>query len=831
MAQCRFFVAGYCMRGDSCRYSHEPVSNSDSVPPPAPHDDAKSKASTRVASHFLQGGSWREQQVFAPAERFAQDVPSTNILQSTQSLFQSPLAFRRREPELAQATSDSRSQIPCYHYARGNCRNGNTCPYSHLDKIDRSEQKVETPSDPEENRFRDDFKREIGGALVQYGLGAQVSKISLPADFSAARITGLPVDSSPESVVALLSELDIDVSLDCVRISPQNGALPISADIKFDDPTAARTLCAKISVGCTSNATVSQLQASQITASFPSGANYRRVECKKVQCSWHKPSKTAWLNFGSKDIARRVFNKFDSASYRILDKKVHCNPPMKGEGGLRNPYSWTVMLTDLSTGTTEHDIRSAIYSPYDRPRNIEIGQPTYNVDGELASATVMSLLSRIGPIEWHQVNTELEGKRAKAVARFYEEHDARKAATSLDNFPLPFGKNMKLSTQLVNIAKFKVATIIFSAVQPQIRAASQDWSEKHLNFKIYPCAGPASQYRVLKIEGSVAKDVATAKETMDKILDGVIALSRGEPLWTHSLSYNGEAFQKLKKIEKDHGVVVIRNRRKGELRLYGPPGRCSNAESAIADMISAESSTNHIINLKPEEFQWACNGGFHTIVCALGENHATFDIVSNPKRILITGSRKEYEAALRTITKREMETTIQDTASEKDCAVCWTAAENPVPTKCGHIYCIDCFEGLCAAAGSAEKDFSISCVAKGKCQAVFSLEELQENLSSRAFEDILEASFASHIQRHPQNFRYCPKPDCGMIYRITNTNNCNTCRKCLTVTCTSCHVSHEGKTCAEYKDEASGGYEALKKLKKELEGVDHIFAGFVWKCS
>lgn len=149
MAQCRFFVAGYCMRGDSCRYSHEPVSNSDSVPPPAPHDDAKSKASTRVASHFLQGGSWREQQVFAPAERFAQDVPSTNILQSTQSLFQSPLAFRRREPELAQATSDSRSQIPCYHYARGNCRNGNTCPYSHLDKIDRSEQKVETPSDPE----------------------------------------------------------------------------------------------------------------------------------------------------------------------------------------------------------------------------------------------------------------------------------------------------------------------------------------------------------------------------------------------------------------------------------------------------------------------------------------------------------------------------------------------------------------------------------------------------------------------------------------------------------------------------------------------------------
>jgi hypothetical protein len=439
------------------------------------------------------------------------------------------------------------------------------------------------------------------------------------------------------------------------------------------------------------------------------------------------------------------------------------------------------------------------------------------VDGELASGTVLSLLNHIGPIEWSQANTELEGKRAKAVARFYEEADARAAATSLHNYSLSFGKNMKLSTQLVNTAKFKVATTIFSAVQTRIRIASQDWSKEHLNFKVYPCAGPGSQYRVLKIEGPVAKDVAAAKETMDKILDGIIVMSHDEPLWTHSLTYNGTVFQNLKQIEKDHGVVVIRNRRKGELRLYGSPDKCAGAQSAIVKMISAESSTHHIINLKPEEFQWACNGGFHAIVRALGENYAIFDIVSMPKRILITGSEKEYEAALRIVKKRELKSNVKDTASEEDCAVCLTPAENPVSTKCGHVYCIDCFEGLCAAAGLGEKEYSITCLgAMGKCEVVFSLEELQDNLSSKAFEDILEASFASFVQRHSQTFRYCPKPDCGMIYRVTSTHKFNTCAKCLTVTCTFCHVPHEGKTCAEYKDEASGGYEALKKLKKEL---------------
>lgn len=152
MAQCKFFVAGYCMRGDSCRYAHEAtpgIPNLVSAAPPAPRDVAKSNTNKRVASHFLQGGLWREEQVFTPPGSYAQDFSSPSIPQSTQPFAQGQAAFRSREPGLAKLTSDSRSQIPCYHYARGDCRNGNTCPYSHFERGDRSEQKVEAASDPE----------------------------------------------------------------------------------------------------------------------------------------------------------------------------------------------------------------------------------------------------------------------------------------------------------------------------------------------------------------------------------------------------------------------------------------------------------------------------------------------------------------------------------------------------------------------------------------------------------------------------------------------------------------------------------------------------------
>ncbi|KAJ8069812.1 hypothetical protein OCU04_000227 [Sclerotinia nivalis] len=784
-APCKFFANGYCMRGEKCRYSHE-------------------KTTTPRIS-----GSPRQQSKTA-------SLPSTQ---------------------------DPRSQIPCYYYARGNCRNGSNCPYSHLAEKGK---KIDVDLDPEEKQSHDNFTREFGGALAQFDVGAQVSKVSLPTDFSAARIDGLPIDSTSESVASFFSEGEIQIMPGCVRIRQQDGTA--SADIKVDDPTFAKRLCSKINERSSSRARYPKIEAFQVSAGLPPGTNAHQIECKKVQCSWYKPSKTAWLEFGNEDIAKRAFTKFNSKTYKVLGQTTKCNPPR--EGGGRNPLACTLILTNLPAATTEKDITSAITSRQDKPRNVELGVASYDVEGEEASAIVMSLLLQAGQIEWSQISTELEGKRAKAVARYYEESDARAAVTSLHNKPLPFYPTMTLTVQLVSSAKFKVASSIFNAVQSRIRIASQVWNEQHLKFKIYPSAGLRHQYRVLRIESEVSKDVAAAKETLNEILDGITVMSDEKPLWTPSLISNGTIFQRLKQIQQEHGVIIVRNKRKQELKLYGSKEKCKEVESIITNIINAESHSTHIIQLKPEDLRWAYNGGFKMITTTLGENVATFDIVSTPKRILIGGTEKEYETALRMISKRESKPLSESIAATEYCAVCWGPADNPVLTKCNHVYCIECFELSCNAASSAGKDFSINCHGDiGKCQQVFSLEELREILSSKAFEDILEASFSTHIQRNPQAFRYCPKPNCNTIYRVTNTMHFNTCAECCTVICTSCHNPHENKTCAEYEDETSGRYEATLKLMERIgikscpkcktpiektDGCDHILckcgAHLCWMC-
>lgn len=191
---------------------------------------------------------------------------------------------------------------------------------------------------------------------------------------------------------------------------------------------------------------------------------------------------------------------------------------------------------------------------------------------------------------------------------------------------------------------------------------------------------------------------------------------------------------------------------------------------------------------------------------------------------------------------------------EEDCPICFCEADTPVQTSCKHTYCLGCFAECCKAAASTSKDeFQIKCQDnEGTCPTVFTLSEIKDHLPSSVFERVLKSSFEEYIQRQPDAFRYCPTPDCGYVYRCSTTSNPveYTCPNCVEALCTSCHARHGDYTCAEYKDIASGGYEALERLKRELnikdcpkcktliektEGCNHVTCGgcrahICWVC-
>ena len=274
-------------------------------------------------------------------------------------------------------------------------------------------------------------------------------------------------------------------------------------------------------------------------------------------------------------------------------------------------------------------------------------------------------------------------------------------------------------------------------------------------------------------------------------------------------------------------------------------------------MFKDEQSSSYKIKLAPTQFSWAICGGAEKIEQMFGKNVAVFNVVS--KTITVNGTLQQYEAALALMSgKHTMDVNFQPDvgsgAKGGDCPICLCEADNPIRTSCQHVYCLECFEGFCNAGASSSKEaFQLKCEGNvGTCPTLFTLKELQDRVSSSIFEGILKSSFTEHVQRHQNIFHYCPTPDCGYIYRCTTITNppAYNCTNRLEATCPSCNARHGEYTCAEYKDIASGGLEALQKLKRELnikdclkcktpmektEGCNHMTCGgckahICWVC-
>ena len=115
---------------------------------------------------------------------------------------------------------------------------------------------------------------------------------------------------------------------------------------------------------------------------------------------------------------------------------------------------------------------------------------------------------------------------------------------------------------------------------------------------------------------------------------------------------------------------------------------------------------------------------------------------------------------------------------------------------CGHA-----FDRKCIIQQLKSAEVPLKCV-REDCGEPLALRDLQNLLNQRERKKLVSSALDAHVRCNPDSVKYCPTPDCRMVYRVSTDGRSHKCGACLADICTSCHMQfHSGLTCAMFKSE------------------------------
>lgn len=533
-----------------------------------------------------------------------------------------------------------------------------------------------------------------------------------------------------------------------------------------------------------------------------------------VVCSWYKPSRVAWAHYGLLGQAAEAQKIMDGKF--IDDRKVQCSlqkPPFLPMRLPGRHMKYSVQIGNLAPTITSEYLQRRFRSA----DHVAMGKLSHEYSTQEAADLVRALLQQAGNLESFDVNFSSNPRFEKALAKFSSRKEARAVLERLSGHVISELKT-KLFLSLRVSVKFKILRDLFRAVETELNDFRvQVLAADHITLAKYQ-SEDRSTLLTLRIYGEDAKAIAKAKSSIETILAGTPAKKQGEILWDDFfLKPEGTVY--LKHIQEMHEAFIYRDARRRRLLLYGSSDKMRQLQDALVEKVNGLAEQSHKIILTPTTRRRVFQGGLQQISLIIGEGKAGLRITSTETTLNVRGSEEDVRNAKAILEDSYVafgKTKTQSAGVETECSVCWTEADDAYRTTCGHTYCKECFSGLCASATSPE-NFPLKCLGDAtRCTHVFGMAELQKALSTSAFDELLKAAVQIYLRTRPNEYQYCVTADCPQLYRTTTNGRVFDCPGCLTHICTTCQaVSHDGYTCAEYKDLSSEGSLAFKKWMDE----------------
>lgn len=530
--------------------------------------------------------------------------------------------------------------------------------------------------------------------------------------------------------------------------------------------------------------------ASQHSTSLGKGS----VQDGDLRLEFAAPCRIAYLGYTSLDAAEQAIAKIKATEMGDceLQAVLHRGVPSVG--------AFTVRVLGLPPDTKESDL--AQFSPVGRPM---IDRPNYMLLNDALHELFRTARQHGELLKITVLAPPFSRQRVLAWAHYASPTAAARAARALNNRRFKFlGDEMLLAshTRTINYTLprdvFKALLSDLVALRNRLRggreSCSISWFDKRGTSRDAPPVG-------VKLAADELPVLTKIKASFETLLRGDRVTADNHIVWDPFFSSRAGA-QYLEHLQQAHrGVLINRDPRKCSIALFGPFAARNAVRSAILRKVqNIRTQMFHSFPLDGKIIGLFVSADLMKLQQELGRENVVLDFAT---RSLKVRGNDDALRVTRLILRHVQERHNRHRSHRgNSCPVCLDDVSLPVTLPCGHSWCKSCLEGYLLATVDT-RAFPVTCLGdEGRCGSLVPMHVAKEILPSAKFFDVVRASFLTYIHSRPEEFFYCPTPDCPQVYRPAPADTVLQCPSCLIRICGKCHVeSHDGATCARREAE------------------------------
>ncbi|KAF8745367.1 hypothetical protein RHS02_01524, partial [Rhizoctonia solani] len=518
------------------------------------------------------------------------------------------------------------------------------------------------------------------------------------------------------------------------------------------------------------------------------------IKSATVKVTWFAPTSTVYVTYATAKYAMEKVKEMNGRTF--MNRRVNMTPmfPEKESNSenareqAREAGGYMVRITGLMGDPEMDKLRRFVRS------NDVVVHPNYSSEAGLPK--LREELADVAPLEsFRLMPNRRDDLKFHAMAQYTTPAAAAAAVKVFEGRKGDYLGNSPIWVSRHLTVRYSISSKLAEVLQGEINKL-HSWAIDDPDLYVRQTEDQHKPgFIQLLLAGNDTRQLVAAKSQLDRALGGVpLSTVDDVKIWdTYFTTEEGASF--LESVAKSCKICARADKRTNSILLFGPRYAREEASQQLRAKLVSHSRLRRIVRLQKSVFTRLAKGGITILRDLVGKGSLYVDLLD--ETLTFYGDDEVVRRVQQALDLMYSETGSK-LRRKSDCVVCFCRPEKALLFSCGHHYCKSCFSQYVASAAE-NRTLPLLCVGDG-CKAPIPLSMITLHANQPDQEALFYTAFQAYVTAHPDQYRYCPTPDCQYIYRVGPEDATVQCRLCLSNICTHCHVEqHEGITCADYK--------------------------------